>query len=118
MSKKDKKNKAQAMIVVFIYISIVSLIGIYLMLLASNLHEQVIRQINHSRGFYAAEASLINAFLRRSGGTTWGSSVMTFPATSDTSGAGGGGITVNIIRTNIGNGVTRLRAIAQSWHTF
>jgi hypothetical protein len=42
-----KKNKAQAMVVVAIYISIISLIGVYMMTFVSSLNNQVIREYNH-----------------------------------------------------------------------
>ena len=60
--QKSKKNKAQAMVVVFIYISVVSLMGIYMMVYAANLNNIVTREINHTQAFYAGEAALIQGF--------------------------------------------------------
>jgi hypothetical protein len=66
--EKNKKNRAQAMVVVFVYISVVSLMGIYLMMYAANLHSIVVREINHTRAFYAAEAGLIRTLARHGSG--------------------------------------------------
>ena len=60
--QKSKRNKAQAMVVVFIYISVVSLMAIYMMVYAANMHTMVIREINHTKAFYAAEAALIRGY--------------------------------------------------------
>ncbi len=62
MKNKTKKQKAQAMVVAFIYVCVISLIGIYMMTYAKNLHDIVVREVRHSMGFYAGEAGLINAF--------------------------------------------------------
>lgn len=61
MDNIKKRESAQAMIVVFVYISVVSLIGIYLMLMAGNLHSLVAREIRLTQAFYAAQAALVRS---------------------------------------------------------
>lgn len=98
-----KREKAQAMVVVFVYISVMSLMGIYMMLYASNLHNLVIREINYQRAFYAAEAGLLHSYsnLCNGGG---GDLNLSFPP-----------MTVGVTATGIGNGFSRIRAIVSDW---
>ncbi|MBU1088186.1 MAG: hypothetical protein KKD05_11810 [Candidatus Omnitrophica bacterium] len=63
--KKTDREKAQAMVVSFIYVSIVSLIAIYMMSYAHNLNKVVSRDIKHSMSFYAAEGALIRVMSLR-----------------------------------------------------
>ncbi|MCP4648991.1 MAG: hypothetical protein GY853_02760 [PVC group bacterium] len=56
---KNKNNKAQAMVVVFVYISVISLIAVQITTYASSLRKFVGREILHTKAFYAAEAGLI-----------------------------------------------------------
>ena len=104
MMNKSKRTKAQAMVVVFIYISIVSLIGIYMMMYAVNLHNMVIREINHTKAFYAGEAALIQSFsqLCDGGGASVGS--MLFPP-----------VTVVVDAAGAPDGYTRIRATVSNW---
>ncbi|MCG2712191.1 MAG: hypothetical protein L6416_07720 [Candidatus Omnitrophica bacterium] len=106
-TQKSKRNKAQAMVVVFIYISVVSLLGIYMMVYAANLHNMAIREINHAKAFYAGEAALIQSFSQLCNGGAAAVN-MTFgnPATP---------ITVAVAGTNIGNGYIRIRATVSGW---
>ncbi|MFH1092870.1 MAG: hypothetical protein V1739_01790 [Candidatus Omnitrophota bacterium] len=100
--QKSKRNKAQAMVVVFIYISVVSLMGVYMMVYAANLNTLVIREINHTKAFYAGEAALIQSFASLCGGG--GVSNMSFPP-----------MTVTVDSAGIGNGYTRIRATVSNW---
>lgn len=100
--QKSRKNKAQAMVVVFIYISVVSLMGIYMMVYAANLNQLVIREINHTKAFYAGEAGLINSFSQ--GGIALNMSFPPMTATVDTADAGGG--------------YTRIRATVSGWQNW
>ena len=104
---KSKKNKAQAMVVVFIYVSVVSLMGIYMMVYAANLNQTVIREINYEKGFYAGEAGLIQSFCE--GGTA---ETITFPPPP---GKTSTPMTVVVTPVDIGNGYTRIRAVVRDW---
>ena len=97
--KKTEREKAQAMVVAFIYVSVVALIAVYMITYAKNLHNVVIREIKHSMSFYAGEAALIRAYVALNTGTA-------FPTTMD----GMTPMSVNIARDNIGNGVWRITA--------
>ena len=108
---KSKKNKAQAMVVVFIYISVVSLMGIYMMVYASNLHNMVIREINYEKGFYAGEAGLIQSFSQLSSGAGGAAVTMTFGDLANP-------IRVGVTGVSIGNGYTRIRAIVRDWQVW
>ena len=101
---KSKKNKAQAMVVVFIYISVVSLMGIYMMVYAANLNKMVIREMNQTKAFYAGEAALIQSFSQLCVGGVPDVS-MEFPF----------GMTADIDAVSTGNGYTRIRAIVADW---
>lgn len=117
---KNKRNKAQAMVVVFIYISVVSLMGIYMMVYAANLHNMVIREINHEKGFYAGEAALIQSFSQLCNGEAAGAVVnMTFPPPPATPGVA---MTV-VVQANPGgvvppDGYTRIRATVSDWQVY
>ncbi|MBU4479368.1 MAG: hypothetical protein KKH34_09845 [Candidatus Omnitrophica bacterium] len=98
-----KNNKAQAMVIVFVYLSIVSLIGIYLMTYAMNLHDLAVREIYHSRAYYLAEAALIINLTR----LYTGLAVIDFPEFSP--------ITVTVVNQNMGVGNRRLVATVDNW---
>lgn len=101
--QKSKRNKAQAMVVVFVYISVVSLIGIYMMLYAANMHNLVIREINYTKGFYAGEAALIQSYSQLCNGG--GAAVnITFPPAT---------VAVNTVAAP--DGYTRIRATVTNW---
>jgi len=106
--EKTKKNKAQAMVVVFIYISVVSLMAIYLMMYAANLHSIVIRNINHTRAFYAGEAGLIQSLARQGAGTS-----LSVPIPD----ASGNVMAVNVASTGTGIGGTyrEITATVSNW---
>ena len=115
--RKRKRNKAQAMVVVFIYISVVSLMGIYMMVYAANLNKLVIREINHAKGFYAGEAALIQSFSQICNGG--GARVnMTFPPPA------GPGIPMTVVvEANPDgaappDGYTRIRATVSNWQLY
>ncbi len=57
--KKNRNNKAQAMIVVFVYVGVLALIAVYVTTYANNLHRMAVKNINHTKAFYAAEAGII-----------------------------------------------------------
>ena len=106
--KKQKRNKAQAMVVVFIYISVVSLMGIYMMVYASNLHNMVIREINYTKAFYAGEAALIQSFSQLCN------------ASPPTAASGAVNMTyaekaIGVTATDIGDGYFRLVATISNW---
>lgn len=107
--EKTKRNKAQAMVVVFIYISVVSLMAIYLMMYAANLHSIVIREINHTRAFYAGEAGLIQSLSAQGAAGT-----LTVPIPDATSGQV---ITVNITSTATGidGSYREIKAAVSGW---
>jgi len=98
-----KKNKAQAMVVVAIYISVVSLLGVYMMVFASQLNNQVVREYNHLRGVYAGEAGLIVSISRMFTNTANGAVALTFSP-----------ITVNVTSTAVGVGF-QLRSVVSNW---
>lgn len=104
--KKSKRNKAQAMVVVFIYISVVSLMGIYMMVYAANLHNLVIREINHEKAFYAGEAALIQSFSQLCNGEAAAVN-MTFPP-----------MTVVVDAAAAPDGYTRIRATVTNWQQY
>ncbi len=54
-----KNKKAQALVAMFAYVSVVSLIGVYITIYAKNLHGAVVRSMNHTKAYYAAEAGMI-----------------------------------------------------------
>ncbi len=60
--KRTDREKAQAMVVSFIYVSVVALIAVYMMNYAKNVQNIVVREIKHSMSFYAGEAALIRAY--------------------------------------------------------
>ena len=95
------------MVVVFVYISVVSLMGIYMMVYAANLHNMVIREINHEKAFYAGEAALIQSFSQLCNGA--GAAVnMTFGDPADP-------ITVAVDSAAAPDGYTRIRATVSDW---
>ncbi len=100
---KSKREKAQAMVVVFIYISVVSLMGIYMMVYAANLHNMVIREINYTKAFYAGEAALVQSFTQL---CTAGAAAVniTFPPMS-----------VTVDSAAAPDGYTRIRATVSNW---
>lgn len=104
--KKSKRNRAQAMVVVFIYISVVSLMGIYMMTYAANLHNLVIREINHEKAFYAGEAALIRAFSQLCNANAL-SGNMSFPP-----------MTVTINTAAAPDGYTRIEATVSNWQEY
>ena len=104
--RKSKRNKAQAMVVVFIYISVVSLMGIYMMIYAANLNRIIIREINHAKGVYAGEAALIQSFtqLCAGGGTNVD---IVFPP-----------MAVHVDGAAAPDGYLRLRATVSNWQEY
>ncbi len=66
--EKNKKNKAQAMVIVFVYLSVISLMGIYMMTYASNLHTFVAKEVKHQKALNAAESGMVMAMVRMSNG--------------------------------------------------
>jgi len=98
---KTKNNKAQAMVVVFVYISVVSLLAIYLLTFASNLHNIVVREISHARAFYAAEAVLVGSLVDLWAGTNPAGKTWSFPVV-----AGGELISVSVTTQSIANPAT------------
>jgi hypothetical protein len=69
-SSRSKRERAQAMVVAFIYISVASLMAIYMISYANNLHQIVVREINHSRAFYAGQSGLVRALADLTAGET------------------------------------------------
>lgn len=61
MKKLNKNNKAQAMIVVFVYIGVVSICAVALMYYAAYFNHTVSYQLNHTNAYYAGEAGLVRA---------------------------------------------------------
>ena len=116
--QKSKRNKAQAMVVVFIYISVVSLMGIYMMVYAANLHNMVIREINHTKAFYAGEAALIQSFSQLCNAAPPPATIadavvnMTFPPPPGHTGVP---MTAVVTGADIGNGYIRIRATVSDW---
>ena len=106
--EKTKKNKAQAMVVVFIYISVVSLMAIYLMMYAANLHSIVVRDIAHTRAFYAGEAGLIQSLASQGAATS-----LSVPIPD----ASGNVMTVNVASSGTGIGGTyrQISATVSNW---
>ncbi|MBU1044661.1 MAG: hypothetical protein KJ915_09740 [Candidatus Omnitrophica bacterium] len=92
IQKKTTREKAQAMVVAFIYISIVSLIAVYMMAYANNLHNVVVRNIKHSMSFYAAEGALIRVMSLLSLGQATPAAMNTAPMTV--------GIDIVVVGTN------------------
>ena len=95
------------MVVVFIYISVVSLMGIYMMVYAANLHDLVIRDINHEKAFYAAEAALIQSFTELCNGRAAPLTVFFPPMTAMVEADPDGG--------SPADGYTRIRATVSNW---
>ena len=104
--KKNRRDKAQAMVVVFIYISVVSLIGIYMMVYAANLNTLVIREINHDKAVYAGEAALIQSFSQLCNGGAAAVN-MTFAP-----------MAVVIDSAAAPDGYTRIRATVSNWQEY
>ncbi len=104
--QKSKRNKAQAMVVVFIYISVVSLMGIYMMVYAANLHNMVIREINHTKAFYAGEAALIQSFSQLCTGRPAVVN-MSFPP-----------MTIRVRSAAAPDGYRRIRATVSNWQQY
>ncbi|MFH1062999.1 MAG: hypothetical protein V1747_08990 [Candidatus Omnitrophota bacterium] len=98
-NKKTEREKAQAMVVSFIYVSVIGLIAVYMMAYAHNLHNVVVREIKHSMSFYAGESALIRAMSALHTGVA-------FPATM----AGMTPMTVTIAQAAAGGGTTRITA--------
>ncbi len=61
-----KNKKAQAVFIVFVYVSVASLLAIAQLVFSMNINLLVQRTINHTRGLYAAEAGLICAYAETS----------------------------------------------------
>ena len=107
-----KKNiKAQALVIVFVYVSVCMLIGIYMMYYAHSLHNLVVRNINHSKAYYAGEAALITGLSEMFYGGAVTTGAMSFPV--DTGGSSL--ITVGLTSTDIGSGYRRIRATVSDW---
>ena len=100
---KTKRQKAQAMVVSFIYISIVSLMAVYLMSYAHNLHSLVAKELKHSQAFYAGEAAMIRAMTECYRGATVTSSWNLTP------------MSISISTTSLTGGTRRIRAVVSNW---
>jgi hypothetical protein len=98
--KKTEREKAQAMVVAFIYVSVIGLIAVYMMTYAHNLHNVVVREIKHSMSFYAAQSAVIR------GMSALHPPLVAFPATM----AGMTPMTVTIAQVAAGGGTTRITA--------
>jgi len=72
--KKKFNNKAQAIIIIFVYMGVVSLMGIFLIKYAANLNHLVVQQLNHAKAVNAAEAGVIRRLTERYNGATAGAS--------------------------------------------
>ncbi|MFH1460367.1 MAG: hypothetical protein ABIG64_08395 [Candidatus Omnitrophota bacterium] len=81
-TQKKKQNQGQAMLITFIYVSISALIGITLMGYAQRINTLVIKEIAHTKAWYAAEAGLMAAISWRFGGNALNQNI-SFPITSD-----------------------------------
>lgn len=102
--KKTEREKAQAMVVAFIYVSVIGLIAVYMMTYAHNLHNIVVREIKHSMSFYAGESALIRGMSALHPPLV--GPMIAFPGTM----AGMTPMNVSIAQTNIGGGTTRITA--------
>ncbi|MBU0634571.1 MAG: hypothetical protein KKB82_02650 [Candidatus Omnitrophica bacterium] len=69
MKKLDKNNRAQAMIMVFVYIGVVSICAVAIMYYAAGFNQAVVYQLNHAQGYYAAEAGLVHRITELYNGT-------------------------------------------------
>jgi len=95
--KKTEREKAQAMVISFIYVSVVALIAVYMMNYAKSLHNVVVREVKHNMSFYAGEAALIRAYVALNTGAAFPSSM-----------AGMTPMTVTIAQVGLADGVTRI----------
>ena len=59
MSSYQKKEKAQAMVSMFIFISVVAMTAIFVNIYAMNQHSQIIHAMRRAVAFYAGEAAII-----------------------------------------------------------
>ncbi len=105
--------------VVFIYISVVSLMGIYMMIYAANLNRIIIREINHAKGVYAGEAALIQSFSQLCNGGVASVGTITYPPP-----VGHLGIPMTVIvQANVDgpippDGYIRIRATVSDWQIY
>jgi len=65
-------NKAQAMIIAFVYVSIISLYGIYMINCAADFKSIITRDITRMQAYYAGEAGLMRKMSELYAGTVGG----------------------------------------------
>ena len=102
--KKNRKDKAQAMVVSFIYLSVLSLMGIYMMSYAKGLNQLIVREVNYAKALYAGEAALMQSYLQRCNG---GATAVSFNIPP---------MRISVRELDIvGLGYTRLEATVEDW---
>lgn len=114
---KKKNNRAQALILVFVYISLVSIVGLSLMTYAGKLRKLVGRHTLRARAFYAAEAGLIMRMTQLYNITAVTPNI-TFPDTTIMDGAYDQAWTCTVLTSVVANPEPTtflLRARVQNW---
>lgn len=115
-----KRRRAQAMVVVFVYLCIIFLVAINLHTYAQNMHRLVIRSLNHLRAMNAAEAGIVATLSHMSNSFFAGAldpsgPTFAFPKTAAMSSLKYPGmtppcnVTVNVINNTGGNYTVRSR---------
>ena len=110
-----KNNKAQAMILAFVYLGAIAILSVVLLYYANSINRQMAKALNHTRAYYAAEAGLVRKLMELSISGDTDSQIFCFPDVNlipNGTGCGYNRVDVNVSVSVVGN---RVRSVVTNW---